>query len=597
MMEDQNANPQLSELLIELLEGTISQDRLEQLEKHLAQDPAALDYYAEFLTIHMGLSKPRKVPEVIIPPEEETLPTAAELLAEVIERDEKRRVQREAEEARRAAEIKKEEVRQYAEEAFKKFKEDEQRRLEKLAYKQYRARQRNLILGIGSLAATLIFVVLAWLFSPTPADPPNSAPVAPPIVATITESKDAQWANSSFPMETDTQLVALTDMHLKRGLVQITFDSGAEIILQAPCKFQLEEENQMFLQSGHLAAVVPRQAKGFTVRSTGATVVDYGTEFGVIAHPGGEMEAHVFKGEVDLRLGSDRLVFERSKRLKKGWAGRVSGKDSLTVEKIESRPNLFVRQIPKKEGFGIAGWRLDLADIIGGGNGLGTGELNRSINPDNGEIRSGFYRQGQVAVPAQSCDYIPVNMDFVDGVFVPDSSLGLVAVNSRGDIFYECPDTNGRYCWDVFNGNAVDKKDKKCRQIIDGKKYGTSDAPAISMHSNSGITFDIAKIRSTLTGNHITSFTARCGVADGPFPNTKMDFWVLVDGQNRFHLKDAMRRDFAQTIRLELTDEDKFLTLMVTQGSDIANDPFCSGDWGIFAEPALILNPIEGQRY
>ena len=115
-------------------------------------------------------------------------------------------------------------------------------------------------------------------------------------------------------------------------------------------------------------------------------MVDYGTEFGVTANAFGRTEAHVFTGKVELRSGSDPVRFDAAKSLVQGQAGRVDEAGVLSPEMMEAQPSSYVRRLPAEETFGQPGKRLDLADIVGGGNGFGTGRECVGIDPASGKV-------------------------------------------------------------------------------------------------------------------------------------------------------------------------------------------------------------------
>ena len=107
------------------------------------------------------------------------------------------------------------------------------------------------------------------------------------------------------------------------------------------------------------------------------------------------------------------------------------------------------------------------------------------------------------------------------------------------------------------------------------------------MQGNVGITFDLGAMRSRLTGDRIRRFVTECGVCTEILKSDEeIDFWVLVDGQVRFSRQDATKADGALQVSVSLDEQDRFLTLAVTEGTD--------GSWldlGLFAEPALELGP------
>ena len=507
-----------------------------------------------------------------------------------IEQGEEIAAERAARESEQISDVMRKAAKEAAEAAFRKFQEQEQRLTRKLEPERYSYGLRERTIGLVALAASLIIVVSALFFIRKP-----NVPVAPQAVATLTETLNAKWDDSTLPTTIGSELFA-GEMRLVKGYAQITFINGTEIVLQAPALLKLETAEQIFLRNGRLTAKVPSGAEGFKLNTPNAMMIDLGTEFGVIVSEAGQSELHVFKGEVKLfsekRTGGN--IYKQT--FQAGQAGMVDKNGQLSEKSYKATPRCFVRSIPKKTTFGRPGERLDLSDVIGGGNGFGNGDSNQSINLDDGQRRAGFYPRNHLVVKGSS-DYIPIaDLDFIDGVFIPDGGAGDVVVSSQRHIFSECPDTNGEFCWDIFNGDAT-LLDHEYRTVLDGKQYGSFTNPAITIHSNAGITFDLDKIRASLPGSRIVAFTTLCGLS-GRDTNKhiqfRADFWVLIDGRKRFGMTDSRWQSRASSVHVDLTEQDRFLTLIVTDGGKkegTYNQNECDHDWGIFAEPALILAP------
>jgi hypothetical protein len=143
------------------------------------------------------------------------------------------------------------------------------------------------------------------------------APVAVPndeFVATLTQLVDGVWAPGAPQLESGQQLTGGTRVALQSGLAKVTFDCGAEVVLQAPCDFTVQNRMIGYLWSGRITAHVPRRAFSFAILSREVDFVDTGTAFGVNVSDDGQTELHVFEGEVlcgpskDKNLGRKDII-------------------------------------------------------------------------------------------------------------------------------------------------------------------------------------------------------------------------------------------------------------------------------------------------
>ncbi|MCG2684876.1 MAG: FecR domain-containing protein, partial [Planctomycetales bacterium] len=139
---------------------------------------------------------------------------------------------------------------------------------------------------------------------------------------------------------------------LDAGLMEITYDSGAKIILQGPCTYEVESTAGGYLSLGKLTARVEKRGEGrgargegsesnpqslipnplFSVRTPTAIVTDLGTEFGVEVEADGTCEVHVLKGVVEaVSLGAEGPRPQRV-QLRRGEARRYRpGNSQATV--------------------------------------------------------------------------------------------------------------------------------------------------------------------------------------------------------------------------------------------------------------------------
>jgi len=220
------------------------------------------------------------------------------------------------------------------------------------------SRRRRLLgplLLLTGLAAALVLAFMAVRQKPP-------LPVAPPgsdgerideSVAVLLQAPGADWGETDPPPRVGAPLPP-SRLHLKSGLAQLEFYSGATVILEGPADFQLLSTGDAYCTRGKLRVTVPRQARGFTITTPKFDLVDRGTEFGLSVNPE-RTEVHVFKGVVDLfKAGRERgrrpdkkLTTGRGLRLEEPGAARAIASDStafLTAQDLSARREAELRQ-------------------------------------------------------------------------------------------------------------------------------------------------------------------------------------------------------------------------------------------------------------
>ena len=426
-------------------------------------------------------------------------------------------------------------------------------------------------------SAALLFIMVLVIFLPSP-----------PIVAMLTDSIDAQWVDvKNVPGIGD--VLREGEMTLVSGLAEITFNDGAVVIVEAPAAIKLETPKSMFVTSGKVSAVVSEYATGFIVNTASASIVDLGTEFAVNVGGDGSCSLHMFKGRANLVAGKDGQ--KRTTQIVDFNQARSVNSITGSITNIKLDNNVFARQIDSVNGFVWRGQNLDIADIVGRGNGFGTGRYGSGIDLDSGNQMS--YLNYITNRPGHD-KYLEVpGNDWIDGVFIPDGRNGGVQIDSQGNTFEDCPDTSGVYWTQISNSGIVAIENQDIHHaVLSGVKYGTNENPSIIMVPNVGITFDLNNIRKDMPGVDISRFTAKCGLSEtlhGEFDENsakdiKSDFWVLIDGEKRFEAKAVNSISGPRDIQLEIKPEDRFLTLIVTD-----SDMSIGHDWCVFGGPKLIL--------
>ncbi len=557
---------ELDELILKEIDGVITEQEFAVLSDCLRRDPEALNYYLDFVTLCAGILKPGEV----------TL--CEESCCSIDEIGQSALWMALAENERTA-------------EAIHLEKAEPLPALDTpllVSTRRQNVSRVALYTAIFSTAALLMMIAFVVTHPRQSRD----------AVATLTGSSQAVWNETAGLSKDNNRLYTHSTLNLLEGFAEITFDNQAKIILQSPAQIDIEDYNQIFLYSGKLSAVVPPSAVGFVVRTSAATVVDYGTEFGVTADAAGHTEAHVFEGRVELRSGSDPIRFAGLMKLTKGLAGRVSETGQLSSEVMQAQPSSYVRRLPAKPTFGQPGKRIDLADIVGGGNGFGTGRECVGIEPISGKVLKDLMLVNRKLGYSH---YFPVSENpFIDGVFVPFGGNAPQIVTSQGHTFDQCPVTDGCYWIEITNNPIASISGNAGGEALDvhlvrlgGIQFGMPLHPAIMMHSNTGITFDLDALRASIPGVGIRRFTSICGMSDTVIQqNVQSDMWILVDGQKR-HGAHFVYNQTSHYIYLdvEIHEQDRFLTLVSTDGGD-GN----GGDWTFFGDPALELESSVPQQ-
>jgi hypothetical protein len=155
---------------------------------------------------------------------------------------------------------------------------------------------------------------------------------------------------------------------LEAGLLEITFQSGASVVLQGPASFEVGA-NGGFLSLGRLTGRLGARAKtpdsrvvrqpmpAFSIRTPSAIVTDLGTEFGVEVDKDQQTFSYVFHGSVKLHPvaaagGNEDMVLKRHEGARVALA---LGKSRL-VERVAIEPGRFARRVrPTAMPIAVAG--------------------------------------------------------------------------------------------------------------------------------------------------------------------------------------------------------------------------------------------------
>jgi hypothetical protein len=202
--------------------------------------------------------------------------------------------------------------------------------------------------------------------SARPAAPPLLVEAEKTFVGRITGMVDCRWADPhNAPVGFD-RIPAGRKCALLSGLLEITYDAGAKVILEGPCDYTVNSKTGGYLALGKATARVDKKAKGeggkreqreshrsdcFFVRTPTATVTDLGTEFGVEVDTSGASRAQVFQGKVELRVNDRNATAAKVVSLSENQSARVDvgGNPVVAVSGERDRAGEFVREMPRRE--------------------------------------------------------------------------------------------------------------------------------------------------------------------------------------------------------------------------------------------------------
>jgi len=401
-----------------------------------------------------------------------------------------------------------------------------------------------------------------------------------PTIGTLIGAHEVQWRG--FQPRLDGPLHA-SHYDLREGAAKMRLGPGTNLLLEAPCRIELTSIDSVTLRNGSVVVEVSSPSKGFQVRTLTAVITDLGTEFGVIVHPDGSTEAHALKGRISVALDPNRSSRPTSLVAREGQAATIDATGERLRGGLTAQPGLFLLQLPSPGRPISPSGRLNLADVVGGGNGRGSGTADGGIDLGTAEA---FTQPATTIRRARQNDFL-VTPQFhgIDGVFVPNAALGPVVISSTGLTFSECPLTTGSYYGGPANSGKI--YDIPSQQIhtarLHGIRLGTSRHPALNLHPNAGITFDLDEIRQENPEARIERFTALCGIPkDVPqWPFSPADVWVLLDGAVHLHLRYPTACCVVEMVDVPISAKTRFLTLVTT----------CSGRadyaWIFFGDPFL----------
>ena len=214
---------------------------------------------------------------------------------------------------------------------------------------------RTLIAGATAIAAAITLTAVYWILQAintttptlavTPASSPHDISKASNVItestgslARITNMQEAHWKNTS--LQIGSWLTPGT-IHLLSGQAEITFDSGARVILQGPATLDCLNARLASLTQGKGVVHIPKQAEGFQLKTPSNTFTDQACTF-ALAVDHESTEIHVFKGSIEARPRDNMSI---TQTLNSSQALRLNHSSMLANNAIRYDASAFQQEI------------------------------------------------------------------------------------------------------------------------------------------------------------------------------------------------------------------------------------------------------------
>ena len=445
------------------------------------------------------------------------------------------------------------------------------------------------------------------------------------FVGRVTGMADVQWADVQTATVSGANVPLGRRYAVSSGLMEITYDTGAKVILQGPVTYQVESRAGGFLSIGKLTARLEKSAEGrgeskekqsaisgqqpasaasvanqkseilnhqslasspqplapnanpqspipnpslstvhyplFTIKTPTATVTDLGTEFGVEVEASGACRTHVFQGKVAIHTTANHN--RREIVLTENQSFRIEA-NGTTVSSPDNRTNTLAPMFARRMPGRIASDAVSLADLVAVAGGAFDSRLGGGLDPRNANMVPAWF-DTEVKSSGKYERYLGQNPR-IDGVFMPLGGDKPVQLDSIGHTFM-FPKTCGRSFGTIWASNVSARGNLL---VANGSARSVAGAKQVLLlHANAGITFDLLGIRAA-AGRPLVRFQSL--VVNRPpalhAPKLAADVWVFVDGRLRFSWAKLCSNDAPVPIDFSLSDGDRFLTLVSTDSGD-----------------------------
>lgn len=199
---------------------------------------------------------------------------------------------------------------------------------ERLLAQQRRQQVRFSLMAAAALI--LISALVLWMIMvPPTADSLASFTITPDATFALTYTDGEQPPSGGNTLREGSRL------QLSSGTMEVEFTIGVRCVIEAPCDLVVLSDKRISMAEGVAWFKVPPPAIGFTIETPQLTIVDLGTEFGILAPAAGQHEVHVITGKVEISTPG-RQAKAGKLTLQAGQARRVDANGNFLKTALDS---------------------------------------------------------------------------------------------------------------------------------------------------------------------------------------------------------------------------------------------------------------------
>ena len=198
------------------------------------------------------------------------------------------------------------------------------------------------------IAATLCISLVAQFFLVPARQSELGAAVHTDYLATLRRAADCLWRPEDAALREGCRLLP-DEIGLRRGVAEILFDSGTQLILEGPATLKIESLSAATLVRGKVVLETDETAEPFVLNTPSARLVNHASQCGALVEPWGE-EVHVFDGQVRREPKAVGKIAAQTppEELAAGNARKYPRAAATNGKPIALATNQFVRQVPQR---------------------------------------------------------------------------------------------------------------------------------------------------------------------------------------------------------------------------------------------------------